>query len=101
MALASQLFALENRIDPGSLDVLLQLHPAWIAAQESSQNVHGLTTRVNDRQPMNRSLTYADAERCSMPLDKSCRIQRFEHVKHHHHPPRETDEPIAEEVPDN
>lgn len=96
----TRLFALENRIDPGSLDVLLQLHPAWIAAQEGSQNVHGLTTGVNNRPPTNQNSTYPNPEWCSMPLDKGCGIERFKGVKHHNSPPRETNDPVTNQVPD-
>ena len=83
----NHLFALENRIDPGSLDVLLQLHPARIAKQEGSQNIHGLTMVMNDRSPTDGSSTHADTEWCFMSLDKGCSIERFKPVEHHHNPP--------------
>lgn len=48
ISLVNQLVALENRIDPSDLDVFLQLHPAWVATQEGSKNVHGLEMRMNN-----------------------------------------------------
>jgi hypothetical protein len=75
-----QLFALKNGIDPSSLDVLLQLHPAWVAEREGSQNIHGLTAKMSGRPSADGSFTYASAEWCSMPLDEGCGVQRFKRV---------------------
>ena len=96
----SRLFALENRIDSGSLDVFLQLHPARIATQEGSKNIHGLTMGMNNRPPTSGSWTHADTEWCFMSLDKGCSIERFKPVEDHHNPPREMDEPVTDKVPD-
>ena len=96
---ANQLFPLKNRIDPGGLYILLQLHPTWIAAQHGSKNIHGLITRISGKPSMSGSFAYADAKWCSMPLDKGCGVQRFKHVKHQHDPPREIDEPVTDKVP--
>ena len=94
----SHLFTLENRIDPGSLDVLLQLRPARVATEEGSQNIHGLTRGMNGASPTNRTLTHADTEWCSMSLDKGCGIEGLEPVEHQHHPPRELNYPVTYKV---
>lgn len=75
-----QLFTLKNGIDPSSLDILLQLHPAWVAEREGPQNIHGLTTKISGGPSADGRFTHTNAEWRSMPLDEGCGVQRFKRV---------------------
>ena len=70
----SWLFALENGINPCSLNVLLELQPTRVAEQEGPHNVHGLTMKMSNRLPMKGRTAYANPEWRPMPLDECCGI---------------------------